>query len=145
VLGRLARVVLGQRTSLATIDAALARLARERVGALSLALGAEVCGRFIAMLEYLLIARSIGIHIDYPTAVLIGAFSQLVLNLLFFIPFEMGSKEGGLYLIFRLLGLAPSLGVFTAIVSRLRELAWIAIGLLLIWLSGDRSEVVGDR
>ena len=138
LIGRLGRLVLGQRTSIATIDAALARLAHERIGALALALGAEVCGRFIAMLEYLLIARSIGVAIDYPTAVLIGGFSQLVMNLFFFIPFEMGSKEGGLYLIFQLLGLAPALGVYTAIVSRLRELAWIAIGLLLIWLSGVR-------
>jgi hypothetical protein len=138
LVGRLARAVVGHRASLTTIDSALLRLAHERVGALALALGAEVCGRFIAMLEYLFIARSIGVEIDYPTAVLIGGFSQLVLNLLFFIPFEMGSKEGGLYLIFRLLGLAPSLGVFTAIVSRLRELAWIAIGLMLIWLSGVR-------
>lgn len=140
LLGRLARVVLGRRTSLATIDAALARLAHERVRALVLALAAEVCGRFLAMLEYLLIARSVGVPIDYPTAVLIGGFSQLVLNLLFFIPFEMGSKEGGLYLIFQLLGLGPNLGVFTAIVSRLRELAWIAIGLLLIWISGIRAD-----
>jgi hypothetical protein len=135
-LGAFGRLLLKQRASLATIDAALARLAGERMRALTLALTAEVCGRFIAMLEYLFIARSIGVGIDYLTAVLIGGFSQLVLNVFFFIPFEMGSKEGGLYLIFRLLGLAPSLGVFTAIVSRLRELAWIGIGLLLIWLSG---------
>lgn len=142
--GGIARLVLSHRAVLATIDAALLRLAHERVRALALALGAEVCGRFIAMLEYLFIARSIGMAIDYPAAVLIGGFSQLVLNLLFFIPFEMGSKEGGLYLIFRLLGLAPGLGVFTAIVSRLRELAWIAIGLVLIWASGVRPAAPGD-
>lgn len=143
ILGRLSRLVLGQRTSLATVDAALARLADERIRDLLIALGAEVCGRFIAMLEYLFIARSIGVAIDYPTAVLIGGFSQLVLNLFFFIPFEMGSKEGGLYLIFRLLGFAPALGVFTAIVSRLRELAWIAIGLMLIWATGGGMKGAG--
>jgi uncharacterized protein (TIRG00374 family) len=136
VLGRVARLVLGGRTSLAIVDTALVRLAHERTGALALALLAEVSGRFIAMLEYFFIARSVGIDIGYPAAVLIGGFSQLVLNLLFFIPFEMGSKEGGLYLIFQLLHLPPTLGVYTAIVSRLRELAWIAIGLLFIWLSG---------
>lgn len=140
LLGRVARLVLGGRTSLALIDSALARLARERSGALALALVAEVSGRFIAVIEYFLIARSIGVEIGYPAAVLIGGFSQLVLNLLFFIPFELGSKEGGLYLIFQLLGLPPSLGVYTAIVSRLRELTWIAIGLLLIWLSGTTRE-----
>lgn len=144
LLGRLARLVLGGRTSLAVVDAALVRLARERTGALAIALAAEVGGRFIAMLEYFLIARSVGLPIGYPTAVLIGGFSQLVLNLLFFIPFEMGSKEGGLYLIFQLLGLPPTLGVYTAIVSRLRELTWIAIGLLLIWVTGAAEGQRGD-
>jgi lysylphosphatidylglycerol synthase-like protein len=143
LLGRVARLVLGRRTSLAVIDSALLKLARERTGALAFALLAEVSGRFIAMLEYFLIARSVGIDIGYPTAVLIGGFSQLVLNLFFFIPFEMGSKEGGLYLIFELLHLPPGLGVYTAIVSRLRELAWIAIGLLFIWLSGGAASARG--
>jgi hypothetical protein len=137
LLGRVARLVLGGRTSLAVIDTALVRLAHERTGALVVALVAEVSGRFIAMFEYFFIARSIGVDIGYPAAVLIGGFSQLILNLLFFIPFEMGSKEGGLYLIFELLHLPPSLGVYTAIVSRLRELTWIGIGLLLIWVSGN--------
>jgi hypothetical protein len=51
-------------------------------------------------------------------------------------PFELGSREGGLYVIFRLLGLPPALGVYTAIVTRLRELIWIAIGLTFVWVSG---------
>jgi hypothetical protein len=40
---------------------------------------------------------------------------------------------------FQLLGLDPALGVYTAIVSRLRDLSWIGGGLVLVWLSGRRT------
>jgi len=40
---------------------------------------------------------------------------------------------------FQLLGLDPALGVYTAIVSRLRDIAWIGVGLALVWLSGRRA------
>jgi len=43
-----------------------------------------------------------------------------VQNVIFVVPFEVGTKEGSLYLVFQLLGLDPALGVYTAIVSRLR-------------------------
>jgi uncharacterized protein (TIRG00374 family) len=100
---------------------------------------AEVAGRCVAMLEFLFIARAMGLHIGYPTAFVIGAFSQLVIVLTIFLPFELGSREGGLYLIYQLLGLPPALGVYTAVVTRLRELIWIAIGLTFVWVSGRRG------
>jgi len=58
---------------------------------------------------------------------------------MFIVPFEVGTKEGSLYLMFQLLGLDPALGVYTAIVSRLRDIAWIGVGLALVWLSGRRA------
>jgi len=140
-VGRLARAIATRRTALAEVDAGLAQLANERRGALAIALAFEVAGRFTAMYEYFLIAHAVGAPISYGAAVLIGGFSQLVLNIFFFVPFELGSREGGLYLIFQLLGLSPALGVSAAIVTRLRELAWIAIGLLLIWVTGERRSV----
>jgi hypothetical protein len=98
------------------------------------ALGAEYVGRCLSMLEYLFITRALGLDVDYPTAFMIGAFSQFITNATFFIPFELGSKEGSLSLIFHLLGLPPDLGVYASIVSRIREMIWIAIGLGLVWV-----------
>jgi hypothetical protein len=99
-----------------------------------IALGAEYAGRCLSMLEYLFITRALGLTVDYATAFMIGAFSQFVTNATFFIPFELGSKEGSLSLIFTLLGLPPDLGVYASIVSRIREMIWIAIGMGLVWL-----------
>ncbi len=152
VLNALIRVPLTRRFApkleaarpvVARVDAELAALSGPGRSHFHRALAAEFLGRAVAMLEYFFIARAIGLHVSYLTAFVMGAFSQFVLNILFFIPFEMGTKEGGLYLIFRLLSLPPRLGVYAAIVSRLRELAWIAIGLCFVWLSrGGRPDYV---
>jgi uncharacterized protein (TIRG00374 family) len=139
LLRGVARLVEPHRAELIAIDEQIIAFSRHHPRHFIAALLLEYAGRLVAMLEFLLIARSVGLRIGYPTAFVIGSFSQLVLNLLFFVPFEMGSKEGGIYVIFKLLGLPSTLAVYTSIVSRLREFTWIAIGLLLIWLSGGRG------
>ena len=88
------------------------------------------------MLEYVLIGLGVGLHITYLQAYAIGGLTSLIQNTIFFMPFEVGTKEGSLYLFFKLLGLDPALGVYTAIVSRLRDMAWIGVGLGLVWLAG---------
>jgi hypothetical protein len=103
------------------------------------AVGAEYAGRCLSMLEYLFIIRALGLHVDYFTAFMIGAFSQFITNATFFIPFELGSKEGSMSLIFGLLGLPPDLGVYASIVSRIREMIWIALGLILVWVARRRA------
>ena len=94
-------------------------------------LAAEYAARVFSMLEFYIIARAMGTPVGFGTAFLIGGFSSLVVNLFFFMPFNVGSKEGGLFMIFAALGLPPRLGVAAAVLSRLREISWIAIGLLL--------------
>ena len=76
---------------------------------------------------------------DAPmTAFVATALSTTFANLFFFLPFELGAREGGLFLVFKVLGLSPEHGVFAAVVIRLRELVWMLIGLALLWLSGGR-------
>jgi hypothetical protein len=127
------------RPTMRHIDDQMAELTEGERRRLTISILAEVLGRMIAMFEFLFIARAMGLHIGYATAFVIGAFSQLATNLTVFIPFELGSKEGGLYLIFGLLGLPPALGVYASVMSRLRELSWIGIGLTLTWVSGRRG------
>jgi hypothetical protein len=77
--------------------------------------------------------------VSFGTAFIIGGFSSLIVNLFFFMPFNVGSKEGGLYAIFAALGLPSRLGIAAAVVSRIREITWILIGLLLVLASRRKA------
>ena len=61
-------------------------------------------------------------------AFVVGSFSSLVVNILIFLPFELGAKEGALYVMFGWIGVTPALGIAAAALSRMRELIWIAVG-----------------
>lgn len=135
LLRRAAAPIERRRPALLALDAELAALARERPGRVALAVGVEAASRFVATLEFVLIARSVGAPVTFWAATVIAAFYQVVVNVLFFVPLSLGSKEGGLFAAFRLLGYAPRVGIYGAVVSRLREVTWIAIGLAFIWLA----------
>jgi hypothetical protein len=85
------------------------------------------------MLEIVLIVASLGYRISYPLAFAIGGLEAVANNVLFLVPFELGAREGAYFLLFKLFGLDPQLGMYTSIVGRVRDLAWIAGGLVLIW------------
>jgi len=139
LLRRLTPALERRRPELLALDAELAAVVRERPARAAAALAIEAAGRFLGALEFALIGRSIGEPVSVGAAWVIASFSQLVMNMLFFVPFELGAKEGGLFAVFRLLGHAPHVGVYGAVVSRLREIAWITIGLVAIWLGAARS------
>jgi len=139
LLDRLARRLESRRATLALMDEQITAFYHRDPGRFARALGLEYLSRCIFMGEYLLIALSVGLHIGYFKAYAIGGLTQLVQNVTFFVPFEVGTKEGSLYLLFQLLGLDPALGVYAAIVSRLRDVAWIGTGVALVWLSGRRA------
>ena len=136
LLHHLARRLESQRATLAQMDAQITEFYHKRPGRFFQALLLEYLSRSIFMLEYVLIGLGVGLHITYLQAYAIGGLTSLIQNTIFFMPFEVGTKEGSLYLFFKLLGLDPALGVYTAIVSRLRDMAWIGVGLGLVWLAG---------
>jgi lysylphosphatidylglycerol synthase-like protein len=140
LLDRLARRIEPKRATLGQMDEQITEFYHRRPGRFVQALALEYLSRSIFMVEYVLIAWGVGLKIDYAQAYVIGGLTSLIQNVIFVVPFEAGTKEGSLYLVFQLLGLDPALGVYTAIVSRLRDLAWIGGGLALVWLSGRRAQ-----
>ena len=101
------------------------------------ALATEVSGRLICTLEYTIIFYALGLGLDLPRAFVVANVSSAITNFLFFLPFEMGSKEGGAFVVFAWLGLDPKLGTTAALLSRVRELAWMAIGITALLIAGD--------
>lgn len=95
-------------------------------------IGIELMARLIGCVEILLIP--ILFNITFIEAYLVIAISSLMGNLLFFMPMQLGGREGGFVLAFSLLGISTDYGIFVAILFRLRELIAIVLGIGLIQL-----------
>ena len=132
LINRLTKRLEPRRAALVEVDRQLIAFHKSSPTRYYGSLAFEYGARVFSMLEFFFIARAVGHPVSFGTAFLIGGFSSLVVNLFFFMPFNVGSKEGGLYVIFAALGLPARLGVAAAVISRIRELVWIAIGLLLV-------------
>jgi len=135
-LRALARAIEPHRELLVHMDQQITQFYHSHPGRFARALGLEYLSRCFYMAEFYLIAVSIGLPMSYAQAFLIGGLTTLIQNVLFMIPYEVGSKEAALYLMFGMLGFDPKLGVYTAIVSRVRDLIWIGLGLALVWSAG---------
>ena len=99
----------------------------------------EYVARVVNALEYYFILLSLGVSLSFLDAVLVLAFSSLIGNLLFFLPMQLGAREGGLLMIVRILGLSTSgIGIFTSLYTRVRELVWICIGVSLVKVGNNK-------
>lgn len=96
------------------------------------ALSIEFIARLISSLEYYFILKAVGFEPTFLDAFLINAGASLIMNILFFIPMGLGTREGGLILILEGLQYSSGIGVYVGLVNRIREFFWILIGLLLI-------------
>jgi len=136
LLGRLLHRWSHRRELLALVDQQITEFWALHRRRFFLALASEYLGRAISVIEFWLILSSVGYAVGYLQAFLVGSFASLVINLLFFVPFSIGSKEGGVVAVFAALGLPAGIGFFASLVTRLREMVWIAVGLAMIWLTG---------
>jgi uncharacterized protein (TIRG00374 family) len=103
---------------------------------LVLAVAIESLSRICMGVEVYLIVRGVGIDISLPASLFLYIVYSIIINLLFFIPLNVGAREGGLALGMGSLALPPLLGVYMGVVMRIREFFWIMLGLLFILLSG---------
>lgn len=124
--------------ALQRIDAQIALLHRRRKRTFYAALSLEFAGRVISCLEIFLILNILSSNVSFIDCILIAAFSSLFANMLFFIPMQLGGREGGFALAVGGLSMSGAYGVYTALITRLREMVWIVIGLALIKVGNKR-------
>lgn len=118
--------------TLQRIDSQIAVLHTQRKRTFYLSLGLELMARIVSSIEIYILMRILTPEITMVDSILIMAFSSLFSNLLFFMPMQIGAREGSIALISERLHLTAGYGLFTGLLCRLRELCWIAIGLILI-------------
>lgn len=132
------------RAELDTIDRQIAALHRQSRATFIAAVGLELTCRLLSALEIYFILLVILPEVSYIQCVLILSFTSLFANLLFFIPLQLGGREGGFLMSAAGLGIATSVGIFVALIVRMRELLLTGVGLLLIKL-GSSAPVVRDK
>jgi len=92
----------------------------------------ETTSRVVGCLEVYLTLLAIGVNVGFAQAIIICSVSSFFANLLFFSPMQLGTREGGLALAMKSIGLVGNTGVVVGIAIRITELFWIAVGIALI-------------
>ena len=119
---------------LTTVDKQIAALHRQNKRTFVSAVLLELSCRIVSSLEIMFVLLVLMPDVDFVQCVLILAFTSLFANMLFFMPLQLGGREGGFLMSTAGLAMSASAGIFVALIVRLRELIWTAIGLLLIKL-----------
>ena len=122
------------RERLAEIDHQIAALHNQNPRTFVTAVLLELSCRIISALEIFFILLVIMPSVNYVQCILILSFTSLFANMLFFMPLQLGGREGGFLMSTDGLGMTVQAGIFVALLVRLRELIWTAIGLALIKL-----------
>ncbi len=120
---------------LSKIDAQIAELHTQSRRSFYASFFLEYFGRILQSLEIFFILMLLGVDggwMGFVHSLLILAFTSLFANLLFFIPLQLGGREGGFAMSTAQLGLTGGTGLFVSIIVRVRELFFTLLGILLI-------------
>lgn len=100
----------------------------------------ELVSRYISCLEVYFMATPLGFDLNFAQAYLVVSIATLVANIFFFAPMQMGTREGGFALAATTLAIPAGAGVYIGLCTRIRELFWILVGVLLIKINTTRKK-----
>lgn len=100
----------------------------------------EYLGRLLSAWEFWFILAAFGMsHVTYGDVLLVIGFSSLVGNVLYLLPLQLGAREGGLAVILHILyGTTANVGLFVSFYTRIAELFWVAVGIVLVKVANKR-------
>ena len=114
------------------IDRQIAELHRQRKSTFYMSFFFEFCARVLTSAEIFFILKILTPEVNFLDCILIMAFTSLFSNLFFFSPMQIGAREGGFAMAVSGLSLSGAFGVYASLITRVRELIWIAIGVVLM-------------
>ena len=91
----------------------------------------ELTSRYISCLEVYFMAIPLTFELTFIQSYLIVSIATLIANIFFFAPMQMGTREGGFVLATTTLAIPAGIGVYIGLTTRIRELFWIFIGVIL--------------
>ena len=114
------------------IDSQIASLHRQRKTTFYASFLCEFTARCLTSVEIFFILKILTPEVSFFDCILIMAFTSLFANIFFFSPLQLGAREGGFALAVSGLHLSGAFGVYTGLISRIREFIWIVIGVILM-------------
>lgn len=146
VKGWATRFYASKQETLHKIDAQIAELHRRRKSTFYMSFMFEFCARILTGLEIFFIMKILTPDVNFFNCILIMAFTSLFSNLFFFSPMQLGAREGGFALAVSGLSLSGAFGVYASLITRVRELIWITIGVALMKIGNKKpSSVVKQK
>jgi hypothetical protein len=106
-------------------------------------LGCELCARIISSAEILIFLHLFGVTVNFADCILILGFTSLFANALFFLPMQLGAREGGFAMAAGGLMLTAGVGISLGLLIRLRELVCVIIGLALMKVGNSNRQKSG--
>ncbi|GAB6279860.1 MAG: lysylphosphatidylglycerol synthase transmembrane domain-containing protein [Lentimicrobium sp.] len=131
-LKKLAANLAKQGETLEEIERQIVEFYKTRRKDFYASLAYEFFARIIGSIEFFLIMQAIQIDINLFEAIYISAATSLLSNLVGFVPMQLGTREGSLYLVYESLKLAPEQGIVVGLATRVREFFFIFVGLILM-------------
>ncbi len=127
-----------KQDTLELVDQQIASLHGQHKRTFSGALILEYTARIMGCLEIWLILKILTPDVSFFDCILIQSFTSLFANLLFFSPMQLGAREGGFAIATGKLSLSGAFGVYVGLLTRVRELIWIAIGIILMKIGNKK-------
>lgn len=122
------------------IDSQICELHRTRRAPFWGSLLLEYSARIVGCIEYQILLGLMIPQITFVDSIIIMAFSSFFSNLIFFLPMQLGSREGGLAMASAGIAIPGSYGLTTALMTRLREMFWIIAGIAVMKIGNRRRD-----
>ncbi len=121
------------------MDDLIADLYKNRKRDFIASLSLELFARFFLCIEIIFMMHAIGKSVTYAQSIIVESVTSMVGNLFFFMPMQLGAREGGFILVFGILSLPVANAVYVSLCIRIRELFWTLFGLGLIQVGARKS------
>ena len=97
----------------------------------------EYLSRLLEGMEYFFLLFALGGRVNPLDGILIMSTASLLGNLLFIIPMQAGTREGGMAIALRWLNVDPGTGLLGGLLYRVRDITCIVIGVLCLLIDRE--------
>ncbi len=115
----------------AAVDRRLAAFHADEPGAFGASVALNAAGNAVSALQIAIFLGWLGVAFQAQTVLVVFLVATAIDLLSFLIPLRLGAQEGARMLAMSLAGLDPSLGLLFALVIRVQQIVWSAVGFVV--------------